>query len=465
MGEPVAVVLAAGQGVRMRSDVPKVLHPLAGRPMVEHVVRAVRAAGVKRVVVVVGPAAEGVRSVLGDTVRYAVQDEPLGTGHACLAAAPEFQDATGPVLVCYGDAPLLTGDILRQLIETHARGGAACTMLTAELPDPTGYGRILRDEAGEVRGIVEERDATGAQRAIRECNPGIYAFDAPPLVQALGRLEPKNVQGEYYLTDVPAQLIAAGQRVRAIVAADPLAVLGVNSRRQLAEAEAILRRRILDRHMEAGVTVIDPATTYVDDAVTIGRDTVLYPMTVIEGRTAIGARCRVGPGSHLVDVTTGDDVTIRQSVATRCQVGDGVTVGPFAHLRPGTVLAPGAKVGNFAELKNARIGPGSKVPHHSYVGDATVGAGVNIGAGVVFVNYDGVQKHETVVGDGAFIGCNANLVAPLEIGRSAYVAAGSTVTRDVPADALGIGRARQENLEGWVTRRRRRKAPDGGDET
>ncbi|ADU50221.1 glucosamine-1-phosphate N-acetyltransferase; UDP-N-acetylglucosamine pyrophosphorylase [Thermaerobacter marianensis DSM 12885] len=463
MDQPLcAVILAAGLGKRMRSGRAKVLHEVAGRPMVEHVVRAAEAAGVDRIVVVVGHQASRIRDLLGNRVVYAEQAQPLGTGHAVLQAEGAVADAAD-VLVLYGDTPLLEGELLRELIAAHRRSGAAATLLTVELDDPTGYGRIVRDETGQVARIVEEADATPAERAIREVNTGIACYRREPLFAALRQLTPANAQGEYYLVDVVARLRERGLPVATVTAPDPQQVEGVNDREALARAEALLRQRIRRRWMAAGVTLIDPASTWIDDDVEIGRDTVIYPHTVLAAGSRIGEGCRLGPGAHITGSVLGRDVQVWYSVVEDSELGDGCRVGPFSHLRPGCRIAPGVHIGNFAELKNAQVGEGTKVNHHSYLGDAQVGAGVNIGAGTVTVNYDGHRKLPTVIEDGAFIGCNTNLVAPVRVGRGAYIAAGSTINQDVPADALAIARERQVNKEGWAARWRQRARGRNGD--
>jgi bifunctional UDP-N-acetylglucosamine pyrophosphorylase/glucosamine-1-phosphate N-acetyltransferase len=460
--EPVAVVLAAGLGKRMRSACAKVLHPVGGRPMVVRVLAAARRAGLRAAVLVVGHQADAVedavaahRAVLeGLAVRAVRQAEPRGTGDAvrtALAAVPEAQ----AVLVLAGDAPLLDPEELAALVRLWRETGAAAALLTATLPDPTGYGRLVRDEAGRPVRIVEERDASPAERAIREVFTLVGCFAAEPLRRALEAIRPDNAQGELYLTDVVAWLHAEGHAVATLGTREPWRVLGVNDRRALAQAEAALRAEVLERLMEQGVTVVDPSTTYVADDCVVGPDTVLYPMTTLEGGTRVGPRCRVGPGAHLVASDVAADVRIWYSVVEGSRIGPRCRIGPFSHLRPGTELGPEVEVGNFAELKNARIGARTKQHHHSYLGDADVGEGVNVGAGVITVNYDGWRKHRTVIGDGAFLGCNANLVAPVEVGAGAFVAAGSTIDRPVGAGDLAIARARQENKPGWVERRRR----------
>jgi bifunctional UDP-N-acetylglucosamine pyrophosphorylase/glucosamine-1-phosphate N-acetyltransferase len=452
----VAVVLAAGLGTRMNSDLVKVLHRVGGVPMVAHVVEAALGCGADAVVVVVGNQGERVRAALGGVrgVRFAVQAEQRGTGHAVLAARRAVGDAEH-VVVLYGDAALVTPEVLRPLVDRHRSGTAAATLLTAELDDPAGYGRIVRGPDGRVLRIVEEADATPAERAIREWNTGIGAYRAELLWPALARLRADNAKGEFYLTDVVGLLVADGLAVEAVVTPHAELVEGVDDRADLARAEATLRERVIRRLFEEGVTVVDPASTWVDVRARIGRDTVIHPFTIIEGPCQVGPGCRLGPSARIVSSRLGAGVTVVQSTVEDAVVADGVEVGPYAHVRPGTRLEVGVRVGNFAEIKNSRIGPGSKVPHHSYVGDADVGAGVNVGAGVVTVNYDGLRKHRTVVADGAFLGCNANLVAPVTVGPGAFVAAGSTVTEDVPAGTLAIARARQVNKHGWAEGRLR----------
>ncbi|MBX6350222.1 MAG: bifunctional UDP-N-acetylglucosamine diphosphorylase/glucosamine-1-phosphate N-acetyltransferase GlmU [Clostridia bacterium] len=456
MGGTVAVVMAAGRGTRMKSELPKVLHPVAGEPMVRLVVRAVAGAGVARTVVVVGEDGERVQAVLGPGLGYAVQAEPKGTGHAVLQAAGELGDCDR-VLVVNGDMPLLTPDTLAGLIAAHEardRGEAplAATLLLARFADPTGYGRVVRDDSGEVARIVEDADATADERAIDECYTGCAVFEWRPLREALSRLRPDNQKGELYLTDAVRELRAAGFRVRAHAAPDGESCLGVNDRRELARAARILRRRKLEELMRAGVTVVDPDTTYVELAVEVGPDTTIHPFTILAGATVVGARCRVGPAAEVVDSRLSDDVVVTRSVVEGSELGRGVRIGPFAHLRPGTRVGDESEIGNYAEVKASRLGRQVKVHHHSYIGDAAIGDRVNVGAGVVTVNFDGRRKHATEVGDDAFLGCNANLVAPVRVGPGAYVAAGSTITKDVPEEALAIARERQTNKDGWARR-------------
>ena len=455
---PAAVlVLAAGEGTRMRSATPKVLHTLAGRSLVGHVVAAARELGPKDLVVVVGHGRDAVTTHLADldpSIRTAVQEPQNGTGHAARIALEQLPAVEGTVVVVYGDTPLLTGGTLHQLASAHAAEGNAATVLTAVLADPHGYGRVRRDADGSVAAIVEQRDADAAHLVITEINSGMYAFDVALLRSALTRLTTNNAQGEEYLTDVLAILGGDGHRVGAVVARDAEEVLGVNDRVQLAHARRVLRDRILDSWMRAGVTVIDPATTWVDVDVTLEPDAVLHQDTRLHGRTHVAAGAQVGPGCTLRDTTVGEDAVVRHAWCEEAEIGPRAVVGPFTYLRPGTQLAEGAKAGAYVEIKNAQLGSGAKVPHLSYVGDAEIGAGSNIGAATVFVNYDGVAKHRTVVGDHVRIGSDTMLVAPVTIGDGAYTAAGSVITEDVPPGAMAVGRARQRTILGWVARKR-----------
>ena len=442
-----AVILAAGEAKRMRSRQPKVLHPLCGRPLIAYALRTARALA-DRTVVVTGPNADDVRVAAGDGVTFVEQRERLGTGHALGQARAACGD--GPIVVLAADMPLLSSETLERLVAHHRGAGAAATVLTAVVDRPQWYGRILR-QGGRVKRIVEDRDATDDQKKITEINTSVYCFEARRLWKALAEVRPDNEQGEYYLTDVIGILAKAGSRIEAVAAPDPVEALGINDRKQLAGVAAILRRRILDRLMTDGVTIVDPASTYIEDTVTIGPDTVVEPQVVIEGVTTFGTECVIGSGSHVTASRFGDRVTLKPyCIINDAVVEDGATLGPFCHLRPGCHIGAKAKVGNFAELKKSRIGRGSKVPHVSYVGDTTVGEDVNIGAGTVTCNYDGVRKHETKIADGAFVGTNSSLVAPLTIGEGAYIGAGSTITQDVPPGALAVARGQQVVKEGWA---------------
>jgi bifunctional UDP-N-acetylglucosamine pyrophosphorylase/glucosamine-1-phosphate N-acetyltransferase len=448
-----AIVLAAGEGTRMRSALPKVAHEILGVPLVRWVVDAVSAVGIERIVTVVGYGGEAVSVLVPDT-ETVIQQARLGTGDAVRAAAGALEGFDGPVVVISGDVPLVRAETIAALLESWNAASAACTVLTAFIPDPTGYGRVVRDEAGLVTAIVEHRDLAAEQLAIGECNVGIYCFGARALFDALEAVTPSNSQGEYYLTDVVALLHGRGLRVTGVVLDDVDESHGVNTRVQLAAVGRVLQRRINEAHMLDGVTMTDPDLVWIGPGVTIGRDVVIEPMTTMLGETHVGEGAHIGPNTRISDSTIGAGATVEQSIVRGARIGERAAVGPNAFLRPGSVLEAGARAGSFVEVKNSTIGEGSKVPHLSYIGDADVGAGVNIGAGSITCNYDGISKHRTVIGDGAFIGSDTMLVAPVEIGAGAATGAGSAITKDVPAGALGIERAKQENIEGWNDRRK-----------
>jgi bifunctional UDP-N-acetylglucosamine pyrophosphorylase/glucosamine-1-phosphate N-acetyltransferase len=452
------VVLAAGEGTRMRSATPKVLHAIGGRTLLGHAVAAARGLQPRHLVVVVGHERDRVAAHVADVDPDAIvadQDEVPGTGRAVqcgLQALPSGLDGT--VVVTYGDVPLLQTDTLRALVEAHEAAGNAVTVVTAEVEDPTGYGRVVRGAAGDVEAIVEQKDADASQRAVQEINSGIYAFDATVLTGALGDVGRNNAQGEMYLTDVLAIARARGGRVAAQRVDDVWQTEGVNDRVQLARMGAELNRRLLEAHMRAGVTVLDPATTWVDVGVRLGRDVTLLPGTQLHGATLVEDGATVGPDTTLDDVLVRAGATVVRTHGRRAEIGPGASVGPFSFLRPGTRLGADGKIGAYVETKNAVIGEGSKVPHLSYVGDAEIGDGANIGAATVFVNYDGVAKHRTTVGHHARVGSDTMLVAPVTVGDGAYTAAGSVITDDVPPGAMAVARGRQRIIEGWVERRR-----------
>ncbi|MFD9127894.1 bifunctional UDP-N-acetylglucosamine diphosphorylase/glucosamine-1-phosphate N-acetyltransferase GlmU [Kitasatospora sp. NPDC059571] len=456
------VVLAAGGGTRMKSNrLPKVLHEICGRSLVGHAVAAAQELTPEHLVVVIGHLRELVAAHLETAapgVRTAVQEEQNGTGHAvrtALAAlAADGVELDGTVLVTTGDAPLLTGATLQALADTHAEQGNGVTVLTAVVPDATGYGRILRDADGAVAAIVEHKDATDAQRALNEINSGVFAFDAKLLAEALTRLTTDNVQGEEYLTDALEILRTAGHRVGAVVAADHRDIVGINDRVQLAEARRMLNDRLLERAMRAGVTVVDPATTWFDVQVTYEPDAVVLPGTQLQGATHLGEGCEVGPNTTVTDSAIGAGATVSNATVIEAEVGEGASVGPYAYLRPGAKLARKAKAGTYVEIKNSELGEGAKVPHLSYIGDATIGEGTNVGAASVTVNYDGVNKHRTVIGAHCRTGSDNMFIAPVTVGDGAYTAAGSVIYQDVPAGSLGVARAQQRNVAGWVARRR-----------
>lgn len=459
------VILAAGKGTRMKSVLPKVLHRAGELPLIEHVFRAAEALAPRSTTVIVGHQAETVEQALGKRLglRFAAQQPQLGTGHALLQAAPMLAGLEGTVVLLSGDVPLLRPATLEALVRTHRDRGAAATVLTAVVEDPHGYGRIVREEAGEAGGggriaaIVEHRDATPAQRQIAEINSGIYAFDLEGLFDALNEIGASNAQGEYYLPDLVTIYRGRGRGVETVVAEDPREILGVNSRRELADVGAILKARRNEAIMESGVTIVDPAATFIGPDVTIGADTTIHPGVYLEGRTSIGAHCVIHSGVRIVDSRIDDQVVINNfCVICESHVSRGAKVGPFAHIRPQSDVGEDAHVGNFVELKKTTLGRGSKANHLAYLGDATIGEKVNVGAGTITCNYDGVAKHPTVIEDGAFIGSDTQLIAPVRVGRGAYVAAGSSITSDVPAGSLGIGRAKQTNKEGWVARKKKK---------
>jgi bifunctional UDP-N-acetylglucosamine pyrophosphorylase/glucosamine-1-phosphate N-acetyltransferase len=452
---PIVVILAAGHGTRMRSPLPKVLHPVCGLPMVNWPVRAALAAGAHRVVVVGGP--DGVLEPhLPADVTFAVQAEARGTGDAVRCAA-EHLDPERPVVILAGDVPLITAATIEELVTAHAVSGSAATMLTMRLDDPTGYGRVVRDEAGDVVRVAETKaagDATAEELAIREVNTGVLCFDGAALLSTLDRLGTDNAQGEVYLPDALTLLRADGRRVGAHVTEDASVCLGVNDQAGLAVVRGIAQQRILAAHLDEGVTIIDPARTVVDVDVIVGAGSVLEPGTQLEGRTVVGRNNRIGPQSTLRDAELGEGVGVLHSVLVGCHVGDRVQVGPFAYLRPGARLAADAKAGTFVEIKNSNIGASAKVPHLSYIGDADVGAGANLGASTITANYDGRRKHRTTIGANVKGAVHTSLVAPVTVGDGAVLAAGSTITEDVPAEALAVARARQRNVEGYAAQSR-----------
>jgi bifunctional UDP-N-acetylglucosamine pyrophosphorylase/glucosamine-1-phosphate N-acetyltransferase len=450
------VILAAGEGTRMKSSTPKVLHSIAGRSLVGHVLSAVSALSPKQVRVVVGAGREQVEAHLSEIAPHVTtvfQEKRGGTGHATQLALDGLK-ASGTILVLAGDTPMLTGSSLSELLNAHHAGGFTASVLTAEHPDPTGYGRIIRADDDSLLRIVEERDADEIQRDILEVNSGVYAFDAIKLAGAIGKLKNDNSQGELYLTDVIEILRNEGGKIAAVLIDDFIEILGVNDRVQLAESAALLRDRINEDLMRDGVTIVDPLSTWVDATATVASDVVLMPGTAISGTTTVAAGAVIGPRTTLVDCTVGTGARVIESRCTEAIIGEGASVGPYTFLRPGTKLLPHSKVGAYVEMKNATLGEGSKVPHLSYVGDAVIGEGSNIGAATIFVNYDGVEKHYTVVGDHVRIGSDSMLVAPVTIGDGAYTAAGSVITEDVPPGAIGVGRAKQRNVIGWVLRKR-----------
>ncbi|HET8863268.1 MAG TPA: bifunctional UDP-N-acetylglucosamine diphosphorylase/glucosamine-1-phosphate N-acetyltransferase GlmU [Solirubrobacterales bacterium] len=451
MSSPLVLVMAAGEGTRMRSSTPKMLHPVCGRPLVAWPIHAAREAGAGRVAAIVSPGID-ISAGLPDGVETVVQPQSDGTGGAVRAALPLIEDAE-TVLVLSGDHPLISAEIISGFLDAHAASGAAATMMTIELDDPGTYGRVVRDAGGEIERVVEAKadgDASAEELAIREINAGTYAFSAGPLASALAGLSNDNAQGEYYLTDVFAALRGAGHSVAGHLADDFAVTMGVNNRAELASVEAEGRRRILERHMLAGVTVVDPGTTWVDAGVEIAADARIEPGTSLRGETAVGMGSTVGPLSTLIDTRLGEGVTVLHSYLVECEVLDGCSVGPFAYLRPGAHLERGAKVGTFVEIKNSHLGEGAKVPHLAYVGDADIGPNSNLGAGTITANYDGFRKHRTTIGRDVRVGVDTMLIAPVEVGDAAYTGAGAVIKVDVPEGALAVSENDQRNIEGYA---------------
>ncbi len=451
------VVLAAGKGTRMKSGLPKVLHQAAGLPLIDHVLRTAAFVRPASIVVVVGHQANQLQEALSGRpgLAFAVQEPQLGTGHALLQVEPRLRDARGTLLLLSGDVPLLRAATVERLIRTHEERSAAATVLTALVTNPDGYGRVVRS-AGDIVAIVEHKDASPAELAIHEINSGIYAFDIAPLFAAIGAIGSANAQGEYYLPDLVRIYRGRGLRVETVRLDDPTEILGVNSRKELADVATILKSRKNDELMAAGVTLVDPATAYIGPDVTIGADTIVYPGVFLEGTTRIGSRCEIHSGVRLVNASVDDGAIIKNfCVITDSHIASGAEVGPFAHLRPQSRVGEQAKIGNFVELKKTVLGRRSKASHLTYLGDTTVGENVNVGAGTITCNYDGTAKHPTVIEDGAFIGSDSQLIAPVRIGAGAYVAAGSSITEDVPAESLAIGRGKQVNKPGWTKSRRK----------
>lgn len=449
-----AVVLAAGKGVRMCSEFPKVVHKAAGKPMIQHVIETIQSADITDIIVVIGHGRDKVMQMLQDyRVRFAIQEEQLGTGHALLQAK-DFIDSDSTVIVLSGDIPLLRGETLRQLRSVHHRKNAACSFISADLPDPYGYGRVVRNSDQSFSRIVEERDADEAQRLIKEINSGIYCFQAEAAFEMLSEINTDNVQGEYYLTDVLEMLKKNDRMVQILKIADKQEIYGINDRVQLAYAEAALRNRKNIELMKKGVTIIDPASTFIDWDVNIGEDTILHPFTLIEGKTSIGEACEIGPYCRINDSAISDRVIIESSRINGAKIGRECTIGPYAYLRPQSELHDNVKIGDFAEVKKSVIGDNSKIPHLSYIGDAVIGKGVNIGAGTITCNYDGEDKYPTIIGDNAFVGSNTNLVAPVTVGENSTIGAGSTITQNVLPKSLAVERAQQKQILNWVRKRK-----------
>lgn len=448
-----AVILAAGQGTRIKSNIPKVLHKVCGKEMVNHVIDNMREAGIEDVNVIIGNGSELVKESTKDrNVSYSLQEEQLGTGHAVKCAKEFLQGKDGVVAVFTGDAPLTRVETIEKLIKEHIEKGNKATLLSAYVDDPTGYGRIIRDDNKEVLKIVEHKDCNEEELKVNEMNAGMYCFDIKSLLSSLEELNNNNVQGEYYLTDVIGILKDKKEKVGALVT-DYEDTLGVNSRAQLAEVEKVLRKRINKFHLDNGVTLIDPDTTYIGVDVIIGKDTVIYPNNILEGYTKIGESCTILQNSRIKDSIIEDEVEVQASVILNSRIGKNTTVGPFAYIRPESTIGEGVRIGDFVEVKKSSIGNGTKVSHLTYIGDAEVGSGCNFGCGTVVVNYDGKIKNKTIIGDHSFIGCNTNLISPVEVQDNTYIAAGSTITSTVEEGDLAVARAKQRNIKGWVKKK------------
>lgn len=449
MENTIAVILAAGEGKRMKSSHSKVVHKVLGKTVIRRVYNAVKSAGIDECVIVVGHKQEEVRDEMKDLVAYAVQEEQLGTGHAVMQAT-DLIEKSKRVVILSGDAPLISGETIKKAILQAEKNHEYATIFTAEFDDPTGYGRIVRDSNGAVCGIVEHKDATEEQRKIKEINSSMYCFDSKALCDALKKVKNNNAQSEYYLTDVIGIMIESGLLVGTYIVENNYEIMGINDRVQLAEANEIAKRLCNEKHMRNGVTLIDPAVTYIEEDVVIGKDTLIYPGNILEGNTVIGSECVLNQNNRIKDCEIADGVEITSSVMTESTVDSYTHIGPFAYIRPNTHIGKSTRIGDFVELKNSTIGDKTKVSHLTYVGDSDVGSEVNFGCGTVTVNYDGINKSRTTIGDKCFIGCNTNLVAPVKLENGAYTAAGTTITNDVPENALAIGRCRQEIKEGWA---------------
>lgn len=451
--ELAVVVLAAGSGTRMKSKLPKVLHEVAGKPMLSYVVDEALALKPKTVITVVSPNYQAIKDCFRDKVEYVVQKEQLGTAHAVLQAAPKLKNFKGDILVLYGDTPLIQAASLQELISFHRKTGAVATITTAMVEDPTGYGRILRSESSVVKRIVEEKDAGADEKDIKEINTGMYCFQSDLLFENLQKVQAHNKQKEYYLPDVVG-LFGAENKLIESFEFDVEEIIGINSRHELAQATLIMYQRTIGKWLDNQVTIVDPLNTYIEKDVLIGPDTIIYPQTFLKGNTKIGKACQIGPGSHVNDCEVEDESKVVLSVADNAKIGAGATIGPYSHLRPGAKIGEKSKVGAFAEVKNSIIGAGSKIPHLSYIGDTDIEESVNVGAGTITCNYDGSKKHKTVIKKGAFIGSDTMLVAPVTVGKNAFTGAGSVISQDVPDEALGLERSEQKNIENYAKKRR-----------
>lgn len=455
MKDTAVIIMAAGKGKRMKSNLPKVLHNLAGKPILNYVLKTVDQLKAKRKIIVVGYKSEKIKELIGDKIEYAEQVKQLGTAHAVLQTKRLLSDFEGDVLILSGDVPFLNINTLTKFLKYHQDNKFSCTLITTTLENPYGYGRIIRDQGGEITGIIEEVDLSENEKVINEINSGIYCFKKEDLFLALDKIVPDNKQGEYYLTSTAKILLKDGLNIGNLMVKDCSEVLGINTRLDLANASQKVYQRVCKHLMLQGVTIIDPNSTFIDEGVKIGRDTIIYPFTIIEKDTKIGKSSLIGPYSHLIDSNIGEKVRVWASIVEDSSIENGAIIGPYAHLRPGTVIKKGAKIGNFVETKKTTVGEGSKASHLTYLGDAIIGKRVNIGAGTITCNYDGKKKNKTIIEDEVFIGSNNSLVAPVKLGKASYTGAGSTITEDVPPDSLAIARAKQRNIKGWGKRRKR----------
>jgi bifunctional UDP-N-acetylglucosamine pyrophosphorylase/glucosamine-1-phosphate N-acetyltransferase len=457
MKDTAVIIMAGGRGKRMKSDLPKVLHNLAGKPILKYVLDTVNKLQLKRKILIVGYKSEKIRELIGDKVEYVEQSEPLGTAHAVLQTKKVLSDFKGDVLILSGDVPFLAVKTIKRLIRHHKRNDFYCTLISTILENPEGYGRIIRDKEGEIKGIVEEMDLSADKKEIKEINTGIYCFDKEKLFKTLEKINPDNNQGEYYLTDSIKMLSGEGLAIGNIMVEEYLEAFGINTRVDLARASQEIYQRVAHNLMLQGVTIIDSHSTFISPEIKIGRDSIIYPFTIIEGNCKIGEKCIVGPYSHLINTRIGREVKIWSSIAEDSIIEDKVIIGPYSHLRPKSIIKKGAKIGNFVETKKTIVGEGSKTSHLTYLGDAVIGKRVNIGAGTITCNYDGEKKNTTIIGDEVFIGSNNSLVAPVKLGKKSYTGAGSTITKDVPVDNLAIARSKQKNISGWGKRRKNKK--------
>ena len=457
MRDTAVIIMAAGKGKRMKSNQPKVLHNLAGKPILNYVLDTVDKLEAKRKILIIGYKSDKVRKLIGDKIEYAEQTEQLGTAHAVLQTKKLLSNFKGDILILSGDVPFLTVKTLKKLLKYHQDNNFCCTLLSAVLKNPKGYGRIIREKKGKIQGIIEEVDLSIEKKKITEINSGIYCFDKERLFQTLEKISTDNKQGEYYLTDTVKILLEEGLTLGNIMIKDYSEILGINNRLDLANASKKIYQKTLQRLMLRGVTIVDPNSIFIEQGVKIGQDSIIYPFTIIEKDTKIGSDCFIGPYSHLINTDIGKGVRIWASLIESSTIKEGANIGPYAHLRPGTVVEKGAKIGNFVELKKTVMGEGSKASHLTYLGDAIIGKRVNIGAGTITCNYDGVKKNKTVIEDGVFIGSNNSLVAPVKLGKNSYTGAGSTITEDVPAGNLAVARSRQNNISGWRNKKRKDK--------